>query len=331
LTEHRALFWQFNETTGKADCFLCPHFCHISEGQLGLCKTRKNINNVLIANNYGKVASAAVDPIEKKPLYHYKPGSKILSFGTYGCNMRCAFCQNYSISQQEVETDYFEPDDVLALMGRVSDSIGVAFTYNEPFMWYEFMYDTAKKIKEKDKSKVVVIVSNGYVNPEPLEAILPYVDALNIDLKTYLDKTYRKLCGATLDPVLRTIEAASRKSHVEVTTLMVTGENDSIEETIDIAKFLSAIDKNIPLHLSRYFPRYKMTSEATDINLIKRARDAAKEYLKFVYIGNIEGVDDNTYCPNCHELLVEREYYDVKNHMTTDQCPKCGEKIPIVL
>lgn len=327
----KARYWKYNLDTNQVDCFLCPHFCSLSEGKTGLCKVRKNICNTLHSMNYGKVTSIALDPIEKKPLYHFKPGTNILSIGSFGCNMGCQFCQNYRISQQVLNTEEVNPEDILALVenDELENNIGLAFTYNEPFIWYEYMVDVAKMVKEIRPDKAIVVVTNGYINPGPLEALLPYVDAFNIDLKSYQDSFYQRLCGASLEPVLKTIEHASRKAHVEVTTLMIPGENDSFEEVEQIAKFLSSIDPNIPLHLSRYFPNYKMSTPATDIIQIRRAREMAKKYLKYVYIGNIAS-DENTYCPNCNELLIERNYYKTKKHLKTSTCPKCGEKIPII-
>jgi len=330
MINHPALFWEYNETSNKVDCYLCPQFCHISEGRLGLCKTRLNVGNKLIANNYGKISSIALDPIEKKPLYHYKPKSQILSFGTYGCNMRCSFCQNHVISQNEVETYFLSPEDLLPLLEKDENNIGIAFTYNEPFMWYEYMLDVAKIIKEENKKKDIIVVTNGYINTEPLEAILPYIDAFNIDLKAYNPSTYRSLCGATLEPVLRTIEIAAKKTHVEVTTLMVTGENDSINEIKQIAEFIGKIDRNIPLHLTRYFPNYKMKKEATDVKQILLAKKIAEEYLNYVYVGNA-GVDANTYCHKCKQLLIKRNYYQTNCYLLDTKCPKCGEDIPIII
>lgn len=332
MTNSKARYWKYNLESNQVDCFLCPHFCNLSEGKIGICKARKNICNTLHSMNYGKVTSTALDPIEKKPLYHFKPGTNILSFGTFGCNMSCHFCQNYQISQQVLDAEVIDPSDILELVKRMGEenNTGIAFTYNEPFIWYEYMFDVAKQLKEERPEKSVVVVTNGYINPGPLAALLPYADALNIDLKSYQDSFYRKLCGASVEPVLKTIELAHQKVHVEVTTLMIPGENDSFEEIEQIAKFLSSLDPNIPLHLSRYFPNYKMTLPATDIIQIRRAKDVAKKYLNYVYLGNIAS-DENTYCPKCNELLIERNYYKTKKHLKTNVCPKCGEILPIIL
>ncbi len=326
---NKAMFWNYNLDTNKIECHLCPQFCHIGEGQVGLCQTRKNIDNTLYAINFGKVTSTALDPIEKKPLYHFKPGTNILSIGTFGCNMRCKFCQNYQISQQVLEVEEINPGEIIRLIKRIDNNVGIAFTYNEPFIWYEYMLELAKQIKNALPEMSVVVVTNGYINPEPLEQILPYIDALNIDLKAFNDSFYRKLCGASLDPVLKTIEIASKKTHVEVTTLMIPGENDSFEEIEKIAKFISSIDPNIPLHLSRYFPNYKMNKPATDIIQVKRAKERAKKYLNYVYLGNVAS-DENTYCPNCNDLLIERNYYKTKKYIKTSVCPKCDETVKII-
>ncbi len=210
------------------------------------------------------------------------------------------------------------------------NNIGIAFTYNEPFMWYEYIYNIAKTIKENNMNIDIVLVTNGYVNKEPLEKILPYIDAMNIDLKGYTNRYYNEICGAKLEPVLDTIRLASKKCHVEITTLMVSNENDSIEEIRDIAKFIASVDKNIVLHLSRYFPRYNIKNPPTEVESITKARDEAKKYLSYVYIGNVSGVDNNTYCPKCSELLISRDMYSTKLFTKQDKCPKCSENINII-
>lgn len=328
MEEHQALYWK-KSPTGKINCFLCPHLCEISEGRYGLCRSRYHNGEALIAKNYGRITSIALDPIEKKPLYHYYPGSKILSIGTYGCNMFCLFCQNHDISQQEVITRQIEPADILYTLDEVEDNIGLAFTYNEPFIWYEFIYDTVRLLKEKKKNTKIVLVTNGYINKEPLEALLPYIDAMNIDLKTFENSTYKRICKASLEPVKQSIELAAQKCHLEITNLMITDENDGVTEIKKIAQYLSEINPNIPLHITRYYPNYKMTNEATKINRILDAKKQTQEYLNYVYVGNIPNCDANTYCPNCNELLIERNYYQVKNNLKAEFCPKCKNKISI--
>ena len=213
----------------------------------------------------------------------------------------------------------------------LENNVGIAFTYNEPFMWYEYIYEAAKKIKENNENTSVVIVTNGYINEEPLLKLLPYVDAMNIDLKGYTNRYYNKICGAKLEPVLETIKKANDHCHVEITTLLVSDENDSIEETREIAEFISSVNKNIPLHLSRYFPRYKMENAATQIEKITEAQNEAKKYLEYVYVGNVQEVDNNTYCPKCRELLISRNGYNTEVFIKDNKCKKCGEEINIII
>jgi len=326
---HRARYWDPVSET-KVRCLLCPQHCLIEDGSAGFCRARVNYQGELYSENYGKVSSIALDPIEKKPLYHYKPGSQILSVGSYGCNLRCLYCQNYSISQQKVSTRYFDPASLLALLERFENNIGIAFTYNEPLIWYEYVYDVAKLIKDKRPETSVVLVTNGYINQEPLKELLPYIDALNIDLKSFSDKIYKKLCKGRLDPVLETIQTA-RRCHLEITALLVTDENDSHEEIHNLASFLARIDKNIPLHLSRYYPNFLLNKPATPGSSLLEAREIASEYLNYVYIGNYPEADTNTYCPNCGKLLIERKYYQTKVKIKSPNCTQCGKGIPIIL
>ncbi|MEG0855642.1 MAG: AmmeMemoRadiSam system radical SAM enzyme [Terrisporobacter sp.] len=320
----------YKEEEGFIRCELCPHNCRLSEGEFGVCKLRTVKNGIPIAINYGDVTSVNVDSIEKKPLYHYKPSRDILSIGTYGCNMSCSFCQNHEISQNKPPTELIDVDKLISLIIDIPDNVGIAFTYNEPFMWYEYVYQAVKKIKEYNEDISVVLVTNGYVNKEPLVKILHYVDAMNIDLKGYTDSYYSKICGATLDPVLETIKTASAYTHVEITTLMVSDENDSIEEIKNIAEFIASIDKNIPLHLSRYFPKYEMKNPPTAVENIMKAKEEASKYLNYVYVGNVPGVDNNTYCPNCNYNLITRDVYTTNLHIHGDRCPVCGEYINII-
>ncbi len=321
----------FERKKDRIQCLICPHKCLISEGQTGVCRIRGVQNNQLIAINYGEVTSAAVDPIEKKPLYHFKPGKDILSLGSFGCNMTCSFCQNYEISQHRPTTDTLSVAELSEALASIENNAGIAYTYNEPLMWYEYVYDTAKELKRHDPNINVVIVTNGYINEEPLMKLLPYVDAMNIDLKGYSNRYYQKICGAKLDPVLETIRLANEYTHIEITTLLVTEEFDVLDEVEQISKFLASVNPNIPLHLSRYFPRYKMKNEATSIDIMNQAVAVAKNYLNYVYIGNVSGVDTNTYCPNCHTLLIERHQYSTQCLIHDSKCPSCQLELPIKL
>ena len=335
--ESQLLFYEKKETDNIVQCRLCPHNCLLSEDSYGLCSVRTVKENIPVTINYGEVTSAGIDPIEKKPLYHFKPSKNILSVGSFGCNMTCSFCQNYNISQNHPQSKYIGIDRLIEIMNEIENNAGIAFTYNEPFMWYEYMYDTFKTIKKSiDKGLYKenisnVIVTNGYINKEPLLKILPYVDAMNIDLKAYTNKYYKTVCGASLEPVLESIKICSNKCHVEITTLLVTDENDSIEEVKEISQFISNISEDIPLHLSRYFPRYKMNNEATEIEKMLNAKYEAEKYLKYVYLGNVPNADINTYCPKCHMLLIKRNGYHAEALLEDSHCPSCGEKINIIL
>ena len=319
----------YKKNGDKILCELCPHGCRLSENDKSLCMSRKVLDGKLYSIGYGMISSLSLDPIEKKPLYHFKPGSKILSVGSFGCNFKCKFCQNYSISQFEAESEYIPPEYLIQMAQSREDNIGIAFTYNEPFISFEYIYDVCKMAQ--DKNLCIVLVTNGYVNPNPLKELLPYVDALNIDLKAFNDKYYREVCFGDVETVKKTIEIASKESHVEVTTLLVNGLNDSDEEVGELSKWLSEINPNIPLHLSRYFPRYKMDKEATPVERILSCQREAKKYLNFVYVGNVDNVDNNTYCPKCGRLLVERNGYDVKTYTKDGKCMECGEDIGVEL
>ena len=283
--KREAMFYE--KVNDKIHCFLCPHHCVIEDKHYGKCNVRMHDSGTLYTLNYGEVTASSLDPIEKKPLHYYKPGTNIFSVGSFGCNMTCTFCQNHDISQERAPSDYIPKEDLVNLILQMEENIGVAFTYNEPTIWYEYMYDTAKLLKEKNKDASVVMVTNGFISEEPLRKILPYVDAMNIDLKSFSSHYYKTLCGARLDPVLKTIEIAAKECHVEITTLLVSEENASIQEVEEIAKFIQGIDKKIPLHLSRYFPRYKMDHPATDIAFMLDAKEMALKYLDNVILGNV--------------------------------------------
>ena len=288
----------------RAVCPVCPHHCSLKEGQYGRCGARKNEKGKIICANYGRITALALDPVEKKPLRHFFPGSMILSAGSYGCNLSCPFCQNYQISmtgQEQKETagyiraegaagvpDFREmsPEELteLAETFRGRGNIGVAFTYNEPLVGYEFVRDTAGLVRQRGMKSV--LVTNGTAELPVLEKILPYIDAMNIDLKGFTRDYYRKL-GGDLDTVKAFIKRAAQVCHVELTTLIVPGENDSVEEMEQQAGWISAVDPDIVLHVTRFFPRYRMTDrKATDVELIYRLRDVAGKYLKHVYTGN---------------------------------------------
>lgn len=274
------------ETDGTVRCALCPHRCRIRPGETGLCRARRNRDGMLTAESYGRVSALALDPVEKKPLRRFRPGGMVLSAGSYGCNLRCPFCQNYGISMERPETRFLSPEALAARALELADrgNIGAAFTYNEPLVGYEYVLDAAKRLKESGQS--VVMVTNGFVEEEPLKELLPWVDAWNIDLKSFREAGYRAL-GGKLAPVLRTIRAAAAHSHVEVTALIVPGHNDSLEEMEEMAAWLASVDPGIPLHVSRYFPRYRSDAPATPVETIYRLAEAAGRCLRYVYMGNV--------------------------------------------
>lgn len=271
-------------------CEICPHGCRIEEGHTGLCAARSNVGGKVACTNYGKITALALDPIEKKPLYRFHPGSNILSVGSYGCNLRCPFCQNCGISMVDMstaETVELTPAQLIdkALSLRSSGNIGIAYTYNEPLIGYEFVYDCAGRAAEN--GLVNVLVTNGYVCEAPLYQILPRIDGMNIDLKGFSDGFYKTL-GGDLETVKRTIAIAVARCHVEVTTLIIPGENDSDAEMDAQAAWLAELSPEIPLHLSRFFPRYKYAGKSpTPPETLYRLQDIARQHLKFVYLGNI--------------------------------------------
>jgi pyruvate formate lyase activating enzyme len=273
----------------RVECEICPHHCKIEEGHAGLCKGRINRDGKIISGNYGKLTAVSLDPIEKKPLYHFYPGSRILSVGSYGCNLNCPFCQNCDISMVgdgEIETQEATCEELVlkAMELRGRGNIGIAYTYNEPLIGYEFVYDCAAAAKQKELKNVVV--TNGYICEEPLKKLLPVIDAFNIDLKGFTEEYYHKLRG-DLATVKRSIEIAAAESHVEVTTLIVPGENDTEEEMEALSGWLAKISPDIPLHISRFFPRWHMQDrEATPVNKVYRLAEIARGNLKYVHEGN---------------------------------------------
>ena len=273
-------------------CQLCPHYCHIQVSATGRCHARKNTGGVLYTLNYGKVLAYAYDPIEKKPLKNFMPGSMIFSIGTFGCNFDCDFCQNHdlvkAIRSSQSDDDFMDEAWVLSMAER-EGSIGVAYTYNEPTVWYEYIYHMSQHTRARGLKNV--LVTNGFINEAPLKALLPYIDAMNIDLKSSNESFYEHYCGGMLEPVLSTIALAAQHTHVEVTTLVIDTLNSAPSEIEAIAKAISEIDPNIPLHLSRYFPNYRMTLPPTEAMTLKKAFEAAKRHLTYVYVGNISQVE----------------------------------------
>ena len=311
---------------------MCPQECQISPGKAGFCKVRRHSDHKLISTNYGVISSISIDPIEKKPLYHFYPGKPILSVGTVGCNLACQFCQNWQISREGegalVDSKVVTPEELVNIAIRAqqeSGSIGLAYTYSEPGVWFEFLEETMPIIKERGLKNV--LVTNAHVHPEPWRELLQWTDAANIDLKGFREDYYRKLCHGKLAPILANIEAAVGKIHLELTTLIIPDENDEPEEIREMAKWIASINPEIPLHLSRYFPNYQLDKPATPVATLERAYQIAKEYLKYVYLGNTGSTND-TRCPDCDERLIERNGYRTKV-LVENECPKCGRKIGI--
>lgn len=285
-----AMFYKkmLNDNT---QCLLCPHNCIIAPLQTGRCGVRKNINGILYSLIFEQVSSISLDPIEKKPLNNFYPGSKILSVGSIGCNFRCPFCQNYSIvgvRLDEAKTIRIKSYELVqkAIEEKRQGNIGIAYTYNEPTIWYEYIYETARMARTE--GLVNVLVTNGYINREPLETILPFIDAMNIDLKAYDDDFYKNIVKGSLEEVLTTIEISAKKCHVEITTLVIPGLNDSVDEMAKMSKWIASISPDISLHLSRFFPKYKMTDiRETSVKTLNELQWVALKYLNNVYIGNI--------------------------------------------
>ncbi len=270
----------------KAKCEICPHHCVLDEGQTGICRARKNRKGAVICENYGKVTSIALDPIEKKPLRLFYPGSKILSVGSYGCNLHCPFCQNSDISMADgdhIQTKIVTPQMLVekALELIPQGNIGIAYTYNEPLVGYEYVLDCSKLGREHHLKNV--LVTNGTICEKPLLELLPYIDALNIDLKSFTDRFY-KMIGGDFETVKQTINLAAKECHIEINTLIIPGENDSESEINELAQWLSSVNAEIPLHISRFFPRWKMTNkDATPVKTIYRLAETARKHLQYVY------------------------------------------------
>jgi len=335
----------------KVKCLACQHYCRILPDRTGICGVRRNDKGDLYLLVYGKAAAVHVDPIEKKPLYHFLPGTAALSIGTIGCDFACRFCQNWDISQvpKEIKKKYQDLKEQKNQLGKIIDSgrnllpeeivsyavnkniPTIAYTYNEPAIFFEYAYDTAKLAHEAGIKNV--FVSNGYESKEAIEKIAPYLDAMNIDLKSYQEEFYLKMCQAKLAPVLETIKRCHDLGFwLEVTTLIISGYNDAEEELKKLAEFLVSIDPSVPWHISRFQPAYKMSSvPPTPVKALHKAYNIGKDTgLLYIYVGNVLDADhESTYCPKCGELLIRRSGYTVEvMSFKNGKCGKCGEKIP---
>ncbi|MEM4397939.1 MAG: AmmeMemoRadiSam system radical SAM enzyme [Candidatus Woesearchaeota archaeon] len=329
-----AMFYE-KKPNNLVKCHLCPHNCVIPENKQGICGVRKNINGKLYSLVYGKAIAWHLDPIEKKPLFHFYPGNFIYSFATAGCNFSCKFCQNWDISQiskgKDAQIIGYEKNPEQIIKEAISmNAKSIAMTYNEPSIFYEYAYDVC--VLAKKNNLKTVFVSNGYINKEPIDKIQPYLDAINIDLKSFSDEFYKKICGAKLQPVLDSIKYYHEKNiWVEITTLIIPEENDTDEELTKIAEFIASVDKNIPWHISRFHPDYLMTEKSfTSSTTLERAYKIGKKAgLKYIYIGNIPGnTYENTYCPKCKKLLIKRYGFQIlENKIKNNKCFYCDEKI----
>jgi len=319
---------------GKVRCNLCPHYCIIEDGDRGLCGVRKNINHHLKTENYGLVSAIQFDPIEKKPLYHFYPGRSILSFGSIGCNFTCGFCQNCDISQTTVDDypwlNHYTIDQILSIAFSDESSVGIAYTYNEPTIYFEFMMDIAREAERAKLSNVMV--SNGYITPEPLEELMPHIDAFNIDLKAFRNDFYKIQSGARLKPVKETLKKISTAGkHLEITNLIIPTLNDEIDNFREMLSWIKTeLGEETVLHLSRYFPAYQMTIPATPRKTLDSLFELAREYLPYSYLGNINSDQgSDTHCPACSSLVIERTGYSTRISGLDDSghCTQCHKSI----
>lgn len=320
----------------KVQCTLCPHDCILKEGQTGICRVRTNKGGKLFTDNYAKVCSLHLDPIEKKPLYHYYPGRNILSVGSVGCNLHCKFCQNYEISQTSVK-DYpylkeYSPEAIVELADCEPGNLGLAYTYNEPTVWFEYMLDIAWRAHESELKNVMV--TNGFINQEPLKELLTVIDAFSVDLKAFTETFYKHLTSSSLKPVLeslKTIKASGR--HLEITNLLIREENDNENTFREMMKWIQGeLGPDTVLHISRFFPTYKLVHNATPEVLLEKFHGIAKEYLNYVYLGNIKSsIGRDTLCPKCGHTLIARKGYQTSIIGLADgKCASCGAMVPIV-
>jgi len=330
----QAVLWERLEGR-KVRCLLCPHRCRIPDGQRGICAVRENQGGTLFTHVYGRLVSQALDPIEKKPLFHFLPGAAALSIAAVGCNFRCDFCQNYTISQYPREHkghvlgERIGPEEVVRHAVDAGAPI-IAYTYTEPTVFFEMCQDTAKLALQRGIRNV--FVSNGYMTEEAARPAATWLHGINVDLKSFSEEFYSRYCGGSLEPVLQTISRLHALGvWVEVTTLVIPGRNDSEEELRWIAEFLAGVSPNIPWHVSRFVPAYKVYDRPpTPVATLKRARQLGFQAgLKFVYLGNLPGEGEDTLCPGCGTVLIRRYGFRVlENRVEEGSCPCCGELIP---
>jgi pyruvate formate lyase activating enzyme len=331
----QAVLWEPGEDS-KVCCRLCNFRCAIADGQLGHCRVRQNVGGVLYSLNYDKVCAANPDPIEKKPLFHFQPGTQSFSIATMGCNFQCSFCQNWQISQAALEDGHVDgqaitPEQIVAAaVGNECKSI--AYTYTEPTVFMELCHDCGRLAKEQGLTNV--FVSNGFMTREAIDFAADWLDGINVDLKAFSDSFYLDLCKARLQPVCDTIAYIAKHTDIwmEVTTLLVPGENDSEEELKQLAEFLvREAGPDVPWHISRFHPQYKcLESPATPLETLQRAERIGKEAgLRYVYLGNVSGANsESTFCYQCGRVVIDRTGYRINaNHIKNSQCPDCGTAI----
>ncbi len=336
----RASFWE-RRGERKVRCLLCPHRCLIAPGGTGICQVRLNRDGELVLPFRGRVSSLAMDPVEKKPLYHFHPGRQVLSVGFVGCSFRCPFCQNWQISQHtDIPARELAPAELVEAARR-QGSFGIAYTYSEPLVHLEYVLETARLARAAGLKNV--LVSNGYVNEAPAAELLEVLDAANIDLKAFRPEFYRREIGGSLEEVQRFLrQAASWRSasggqrppggriHLEVTTLVIPGRNDGEEEIEDAARFLAALDPDIPYHLSGYYPSYRYDLPSTPLAALERLAAVASRHLRYVYLGNAGRQELDTRCPSCGLVLIRRRGYEVRiEGIQERRCRRCGAPIPI--
>ncbi len=326
--------WYKQTKNNQVICHLCPHHCRLQPGAKGICRVRYNEGGKLYTSNYGQCSQPVLDPIEKKPLYHYYPGSLILSVGTFGCNLQCPFCQNWHLAHQEPLLYRVEPTELveMAELSQKDHSLGLAYTYSEPFVWFEFVLDTAKLAHERGLKNV--LVSNGFIEAEPLEQLLPVIDAFNLDIKGFTEDFYRKIVKGNLRAVLNSAEQVYKNNkHLEITTLLIPGLNDSKEELEQLVKWIANnLGKEVPVHFSRYLPNYQMDLPPTTIQKLEEAREIGLKHLDYVYLGNVPGSKgSSTYCPQCGRMLIERRGHQAKlTNLKGINCGSCGYKLNLI-
>jgi pyruvate formate lyase activating enzyme len=330
--------WYYRKVENNAvECYLCPHHCAIQSEKLGVCGVRKNVDGELKALGYGRLSAVHSDPIEKKPLYHFYPGSVILSLGGYGCNMRCSFCQNCDISQVKLvdyqNYKYYSPDSIIQKAKHAYNNLGIAYTYNEPSIWYEYMFDVAKTGLEHGLKNIMI--TNGYIEKVPLNDLLPVMHAFNVDLKAFSNGFYQKVTGSSIYPVQKALEIIkSNDKHLEITNLIIPDLNDDKASFKTMIQWIASnLGKDTILHLSRYFPMHRLDKEATPPQVLIDFYEIARDQLWYVYLGNLQtNTGRHTHCHQCGNKIIQRTGYST--HMVSPlkngRCQECGTEVPIV-